>query len=50
MKKFIERQNIAHYLDQLKTEIDPIKRRMLEKLLIEELAKDAIQDTNRKKA
>ncbi len=33
MEKFIERQNIAHYIDQLKAETDPIKRAMLQKLL-----------------
>ena len=50
MEKSIERQNVAYYLDQLKTETDPIKRRMLEKLLIEELGKDANHDMNRDKA
>ncbi len=35
MDKFIERQNIAHYEDQLKTETEPIKRTMLQKLLPE---------------
>ena len=32
MEKFVERRNIAHYADQLKTETDPIKRSTLEKL------------------
>jgi hypothetical protein len=36
MDQFVERQNIAHYLEQLKTETDPIKRAMLQKLLAEE--------------
>ena len=39
MEKFIERQNIAHYVDQLKTETEPIKQAMLQRLLAEEKAK-----------
>ena len=39
VKGFIERQNIAHYIDQLKTEADPVRRDMLRKLLAEEEAK-----------
>jgi hypothetical protein len=39
MERFIERQNIAHYEDQLKTETDPIKRAMLQRLTTEEKAK-----------
>jgi len=39
MDQFVERQNIARYVDQLKTEKDPIKRAMLERLLAEENAK-----------
>jgi len=42
MEKFIERQNIAHYVDQLKTETDRIKRKVLEILLAEETAKQAV--------
>ena len=41
MEKFVERENIAHYVDQLKTEIDPIRRTMLQRLLAEEKAKQA---------
>ena len=41
MDRFIERQNIAHYVDQLKTKTDPIKRAMLQKLLAEEKVKQA---------
>jgi hypothetical protein len=41
MEKFIERQNIAHYEDQLKTESDSVKRAMLERLLAEEKVKQA---------
>lgn len=39
MKAFIERQNIAHYIEQLKTEADPVQRDTLLKLLAEEEAK-----------
>jgi hypothetical protein len=39
VKGFIERQNIAHYIDQLKTETDPFQRDTLLKLLAEEEAK-----------
>ena len=38
-KGFVERLNIAHYIDQLKTDTDPVKRNMLLKLLAEEVAK-----------
>jgi hypothetical protein len=41
MDRFIERQNIAHYVEQLKTVTDPIKREMLQQLLAEEKAKQA---------
>ena len=41
MDRFVERQNIAHFEDQLKTEADPIKRAMLQRLLTEEKAKQA---------
>ena len=36
MEKFVERQNIAHFEDQLKAETNPVKRSMLERLLAEE--------------
>jgi|HubBroStandDraft_3_1064219.scaffolds.fasta_scaffold1264694_1 hypothetical protein len=39
--QFVERQNIAHYAEQLKTEPDMNKRKMLEQLLVEEKAKQA---------
>ena len=29
MKAFVERQNVVHYIDQLKTEIDPVKRNVV---------------------
>jgi hypothetical protein len=41
MEKFIERQNVARYTDQLMTETDPFKREMLQKLLAEEMVKQA---------
>ena len=41
MEKFIERQNIEHYRNQLLTETDPAKRKTLEKLLAEEMVKQA---------
>ena len=37
MKAFVERQNVVHYIDQLKTEIDPVKRNVVLKLLAEEV-------------
>ena len=41
MDKFIARENIAHYTQQLIAETDPIKREMLQKLLTEEMVKQA---------
>jgi hypothetical protein len=43
MDKFIMRQNIAHYTQQLMTETDAVKRDLLQKLLAEEMAKQAAQ-------
>jgi hypothetical protein len=37
MKPFVERQNAVHYVDQLKTETDPVKRNVVLKLLAEEM-------------
>ena len=39
VKGFIEHQNIAHYIDQLITERDDVRRKMLLKLLAEEVAR-----------
>ena len=39
MKAFVERQNVVRYIDQLKTETDPVKRDSVLKLLAEEEAK-----------
>ena len=36
LEDFIERQNIARFADQLKTESDPIKRKILLDLLARE--------------
>ncbi len=41
MDRFVESQNIAHYMEQLKTETDPIKRVMIKRLLAEEKVKEA---------
>jgi hypothetical protein len=39
IEEFIERQNIAHYADLLKTETDPIKCKTLRDLMAEEQGK-----------
>ncbi len=36
MKPFVERQNVVHYVEQLKTETDPDRRNVVLKLLAEE--------------
>jgi hypothetical protein len=41
IEKFIARQNIAHFTSQLTTETDPVKRELLQKLLTEEMVKQA---------
>jgi hypothetical protein len=43
MDKFIVRQNIAHYTQQLMTETDPVKRDLFQKLLAAEMVKQAAQ-------
>jgi len=47
MDKFIERKNIAHYIDQLNTQADQIKRKTLQTLLTEEVAKLASRATDK---
>ena len=37
MKPFVESQNVVHYVEQLKTETDPVKRNVVLKLLAEEM-------------
>ena len=37
MKPFVERENVVHYVEQLKTETDPVKRNVVLKLLAEEM-------------
>jgi hypothetical protein len=39
MKAFVERQNVVHYIDLLKTETDPVKREALSRLLAQAGAK-----------
>ena len=39
MERFVRRQNIEHYREMLKIVTDLVKRRMIEKLLLEEEAK-----------
>ena len=39
MKAFVERQNVVHYVEQLKTETDLDKRKVVLKLLAEEEVK-----------
>ena len=50
MERIVERRNIVIYLDWLKTETDPIKRDVLERLLIAEVDKKARHDTGIKSA
>jgi hypothetical protein len=38
---FIERQNITRYTNQLITETDPAKRELLQRLLADEMVKQA---------
>ena len=47
---FIKSKNIVHYLDKLKTEADPIRRAILAKLLVREVAKQARHDTGMMRA
>lgn len=35
MKAFVERQNVVHYIELLKTETDPVKREVFSRLLAE---------------
>jgi hypothetical protein len=39
LDQFVERQNIAHYLERLKTENDPTTREILQNLLAKEKVK-----------
>jgi hypothetical protein len=41
IEDFVERHNMAHYRDRLKTETDPFRRVILHDLLAEEGAKHA---------
>ena len=44
-KVFVERQNVARYIELIKTETDPAKRNVLLKLLAEEEAKQVKPST-----
>jgi hypothetical protein len=48
VKRFVERQNVAHYKELLKVETDPIRRAILQRLLSEEEAKQASHLDERK--
>ena len=41
MEKFIERQNIVHFTTLLMTETDAAKRELLQKLLTDEMVRQA---------
>jgi len=45
LKAFVERQNIARFIEQIKTEGDPVKRKLLATLLDEEKAKQSNGET-----
>jgi len=45
MEAFVERKNVERYIDQLKTETDPVKRNVVLKLLAEEEVKQAKAST-----
>jgi len=45
MEAFVERQNVVRYIDQLKTETNPVKRNVVLKLLAEEEAKQVKAST-----
>jgi hypothetical protein len=49
MERFVRRQNIEHYREMLKIVTDPVQRRVLEKLLLEEEAKLKKAEKNCKK-
>jgi hypothetical protein len=49
MERFVRRQNVEHYQEMLKTITDPVQRRIIEKLLLEEEAKTKKAEGNRKK-
>ncbi len=44
LKAFVERENIANYIEQIKSKSDPVKRKLLAKLLDEEKAKQVKSD------
>lgn len=46
MERFIHRENIANFLDQLRREVEPVKRRTLLALFAEEMRKFAGRPEN----
>ena len=48
MERFVRRQNVEHYREMLKIITDPVQRRVIEKLLLEEEAKIKKAEENRK--
>jgi hypothetical protein len=44
LKSFVERANIGRYIEQMKSETDPVKRTLLATLLDEEKAKQVSSD------
>jgi len=50
MEKFIERQNIARFTTLLMTETDTAKRELLQKLLTDEMVRQASHSTARNKS
>ena len=50
MKPFVERQNVVHYVEQLKTETDPDKRNIVLKLLAEEMVSQLLAGEEDKQA
>jgi hypothetical protein len=43
MERFVKRQKIEHYREMLKIVTDPVKRRIIEKLLLEGEAKALVR-------
>jgi len=46
MERFIHRENVNNYLDQLRREVDPVTRSTLRTLLVEEMKKFANSSEN----
>ena len=50
MKSFVERQNVVQFVEQLKTETDPVKRNAVLKLLAEEVVSKLLAGEEDKQA